>query len=85
VWTQLDAGIPPNLAVDWRFHYPTLYEGTTRGVIFSTNLGTNWALFGKGLPSTVVHGLQLLPRNGRLVAATFGRGVYRIRLRIPSR
>ena len=89
-WTKLDAGIPTNLlvmslAVDWRFGDPTLYAGTSRGVFFSTDLGMNWAPFGQGLPRTLVEGLQLLPRNGVLVAATFGRGVYQIRLPIPPR
>jgi photosystem II stability/assembly factor-like uncharacterized protein len=87
-WIKLDRGIPTNLAVmslavDWRFRQPTLYAGTERGVFFSTDLGTNWALFGQGLPRTVVHGLQILPTNGMLVAATFGRGVYQIPLPIP--
>lgn len=87
VWIKLDRGIPTNLAVmslavDWRFRHTTLYAGTARGVFFSTDLGTNWALFGQGLPRTVVRGLQLLPTNGMLVAATFGRGVYKIPLPI---
>jgi len=87
-WTKLDADLPPNLlvfslAVDWRFHRPTLYAGTTRGVFFSTDSGRHWAPFGQGLPRTIVFGLQLMPRNGLLVAATFGRGVYQVIL--PSR
>jgi photosystem II stability/assembly factor-like uncharacterized protein len=90
MWTKVDARIPSNLAVmslavDWRFRYPKLYAGTSRGVFFSTDLGINWALFGQGLPMTVVHGLQLLPGHGTLAAATFGRGIYQIRLRIPPR
>ncbi len=89
-WTKLDADLPPNLlvfslAVDWRFHRPTLYAGTTRGVFFSTDSGRHWAPFGQGLPRTIVYGLQLMPRNGLLVAATFGRGVYQIRLPIRPR
>ena len=75
-WTRLDNGIPTNLAVrslavDWLRH-SALYAGTDRGVFLSTDLGTNWALFGQGLPRTVVHGLQILPRYRKLVAATFG-------------
>jgi hypothetical protein len=90
VWTKLDSGIPTNLAVmslavDWRFRHPTLYAGTARGVFFSTDLGMNWAPFGQGLPRTIVRGLQILPNNGMLVAATFGRGVYQTRLAIPGR
>jgi photosystem II stability/assembly factor-like uncharacterized protein len=90
VWTKLDSGIPTNLAVvslavDWRVRHPTLYAGTARGVFFSTDLGTNWALFGQGLPRTVVRGLQILLRDRILVAATFGRGVYQTRLAIPGR
>jgi len=84
-WTSLDTGIPINLevlslAVDWRFRHSTLYAGTDRGVFFSTDLGMNWALFGQGLPRTIVRGLQILPRHRMLVAATFGRGVYQIPL-----
>jgi len=71
-----------SLAVDWRFG-PTLYAGTARGVFFSTDSGKHWAPFGQGLPRTLVYGLQILPKNGLLVAATFGRGVYQIIL--PSR
>ena len=33
-----------------------------------------------GLPRTVVRGLQILPRYRKLVAATFGRGIYQIPL-----
>jgi photosystem II stability/assembly factor-like uncharacterized protein len=84
-WTKLDTRIPTNLAVrslavDWRSRDSTLYAGTDRGVFFSTDLGTTWAVFGQGLPRTVVHGLQILPRQRMLVAATFGRGVYQIPL-----
>jgi photosystem II stability/assembly factor-like uncharacterized protein len=84
-WRKLDTGIPTNLAVrslavDWRSRDSTLYAGTDRGVFFSTDLGTNWALFGQGLPRTVVRGLQILPKYHMLVAATFGRGVYQIPL-----
>ena len=88
-WTSLDSGIPTNLlvmslAADWRFRPPTLYAGTTRGVFFSTDLGRNWAPFGQGLPSTNVRGLQILPRHGMLVAATFGRGIYQTQLATPT-
>lgn len=84
-WTKVNTGIPTNLAVrslavDWRSRHSTLYAGTDRGVFFSTDLGANWALFGQGLPRTVVHGLQILPRYHMLVAATFGRGIYQIPL-----
>ena len=89
-WSRLDAGIPTNLlvlslAVDWRFRHPILYAGTSRGVFFSTDAGMNWSLFGQGLPCTMVLGFQILPKNGMLVAATFGRGVYQIPLAIPRR
>ncbi len=89
-WSRLDAGIPTNLlvlslAVDWRFRHPILYAGTSRGVFFSTDAGMNWSLFGQGLPRTMVLGFQILPKNGMLVASTFGRGVYQIPLAIPRR
>jgi len=89
-WSRLDAGVPTNLlvlslTVDWRFRHPILYAGTTRGVFSSSDLGMNWSLFGQDLPRTMVMGFQILPKDGILVAATFGRGVYQIPLRIPRR
>ena len=87
-WTSLDSGIPANLlvmslAVDWRAGHPTVYAGTTRGVFSSTDLGMHWLLFGQALPRTIVMGFQILPKQGLLVAATFGRGVYQIPLAAP--
>ena len=85
-WTRLDSGIPTNLAVrslavDWLPGHLTLYAGTDRGVFFSSDSGMNWASFGRGLPRTVVHGLQIPSKRYRiLVAATFGRGIYQIPL-----
>ena len=54
-WTRLDCGIPTNLAVrslavDWLPGHLTLYAGTDQGVFFSSDLGMNWASFGRGLP-----------------------------------
>ncbi len=88
-WTKLDGDLPPNLlvwslAVDWRFHRPTLYAGTSRGVFFSADSGRHWAPFGQGLPRTLVYGFQILPRYDMLVAATYGRGVYQTHLWIPD-
>ncbi|PYI76473.1 MAG: hypothetical protein DMF01_04200 [Verrucomicrobia bacterium] len=87
-WTSLDSGIPANLlvmslAVDWRAGNLTVYAGTTRGVFSSIDLGMHWLLFGQGLPRTIVMGFQILPKQGLLVAATFGRGVYQIPLAVP--
>jgi hypothetical protein len=89
-WRWLDTGIPKDLpvlslAVDWRFRHPTLYAGTSRGVFFSTDLGAHWALYGQDLPRTMVMDFQVLPRQGLLAAATFGRGVWQVPLAVPGR
>jgi hypothetical protein len=87
-WTRLTGDLPnyatTTLAVDWRFAEPVLYVGTTRGVYASTNLGMHWALFGHGLPITVVDQLVLEPGLDILAAGTFGRGTWEIQVPGPA-
>jgi len=84
-WKDLSSGIPTNLtgqtlAVDWRTATPKLYVGTSRGVYASTNLGGQWSIFGAGLPVSNVEDLQLDTTNNLLVAATYGRGAFEIKV-----
>ena len=55
-----------------------LYAGTDLGVYISTNRGESWETLGAGMPSTYVHDLKLHPREWVLVAATHGRGMYKL-------
>jgi photosystem II stability/assembly factor-like uncharacterized protein len=58
------------------------YVGTDVGVFHSDDGGTTWANFGNsnGLPNVQVTDLQLIPGSRRLVAATYGRGAWKIDL-----
>lgn len=53
-----------------------LYVGTDLGVYVSVNGGKSWHVLPNQLPTTYVHDLVIHPRDGILVAATHGRGMY---------
>ncbi len=80
-WTDISANLPdvgvnagafdPNAAT-------TLYAGTDIGVFRSTDGGTTWQAFDNGLPNVVVSDLHADAEDNLLVAATFGRGMYKV-------
>jgi len=54
-----------------------LYCGTDMGIYVSTDAGKSWKSLQCNLPATVsVQDLFIHPRDGNLVIATYGRGVY---------
>jgi photosystem II stability/assembly factor-like uncharacterized protein len=53
----------------------TIYLGTDIGVFRSTARGAAWTHFGAGMPPVWVTKLAAAP-DGRIQAATYGRGVY---------
>jgi hypothetical protein len=82
-WTSITGDLPAtnsisSLIVDWRPATPVLYAGTARGVYSSLNTGTNWTVFGTGLPNTQVTDMQLDTSHGILAVATYGRGAFEI-------
>lgn len=62
------------VTVDWGFSKQTVYVATDVGVFWSQDDGVVWHSSSGGLPAVSVQDLQLA--NGKLYAATFGRGVY---------
>jgi hypothetical protein len=58
------------------------YAGTDVGVFVTKNGGVTWADFGNtlGLPNVQVNYLILQEKTQYLIAATFGRGIWRIKL-----
>lgn len=77
--------IPANtLVIDPRSPDSIYYVGTDVGVFVSKNGGTTWADFGNvlGLPNIQVN--HLLFQQQTLLAATFGRGIWRINLAVSS-
>jgi hypothetical protein len=77
-WTNISP--PPNvpysaLAIDGTDNPPTLYVGTEFGVARSVDSGASWTVLDDlHLPRVPILDLRL--RNGRLVAGTYGRGVF---------
>jgi len=53
-----------------------LFVGTDVAAYVSTDRGAHWTPFMTGLPNVPVHDLQIHPRDGELMAATHGRGIY---------
>jgi hypothetical protein len=54
-----------------------LYVGTDVGVFESLDGGAHWRRLSRGMPNVTVFGLAR-DRNGRLVAATHGRGMFEL-------
>ncbi len=55
----------------------TFYLATDIGIYRSTDSGTMWNQFNTGLPPVVVTRFDSAP-DGRIVAATYGRGIYQL-------
>lgn len=57
-----------------------LYCGTFNGVFVSEDRGESWHVLGSGLPNSFVADLTIQERDRDLIAATHGRGLYKIDL-----
>jgi photosystem II stability/assembly factor-like uncharacterized protein len=53
-----------------------LFLGTEFGLFISVDAGRQWARFAGSFPKVAVHDLVIHPREGDLVVATHGRGIY---------
>ncbi|MBL8231443.1 MAG: hypothetical protein JNL98_23310 [Bryobacterales bacterium] len=65
-------------AIARQANFPSLvYIGTDIGVFFTHDaIAPQWRSYNLGLPPTVIEDLEVHPVKNRLVAATFGRGVW---------
>ena len=91
VWTNLSganaASALPDAALNSIAIDPadknTLYIATDVGVFQSQDAGTTWAnaTAPLGLPNVQVNDLKAMPLQGYLYAGTWGRGIWRIRIR----
>lgn len=84
-WRSIDGTLPDvpanTIAVDIGSGEPAiLYLGTDQGVWRSIDDGRSWQLYAWGLPNAPVVDLRVDARNGRLIAATQGRGAWQVRL-----
>ncbi|MCR9246920.1 MAG: hypothetical protein NXI31_17945 [bacterium] len=82
-WQDISKGVPSgpiNVIREDPENADILYVGTDIGVYVSTDRARSWHVLGE-LPSTFVHDLIVHPRDGVLVIATHGRGMYAMDVR----
>ncbi|HKA01201.1 MAG TPA: hypothetical protein VKE70_32030 [Candidatus Solibacter sp.] len=75
-WTELSAGLPAALNVIVEDTAENLYVGTDVGIYSSFDRGAHWREFRSNMPHVPVHDLLVHPREGDLVAGTYGRGIW---------
>lgn len=82
-WTNISGNLP-DISVNAFAFDPTndntLYVGNDVGVYRTINGGANWEAFDNGLPNVIVSDLTVDPEDKLLVAATFGRGMYKLNI-----
>ncbi|HET6811221.1 MAG TPA: hypothetical protein VFH50_09450 [Acidimicrobiales bacterium] len=72
------SGNLPDIPANWSLvHGGDLVVATDHGVYIAPLTGVSWQRLGTGLPNAPVFTLRLQPGNpNRMIAATYGRGVY---------
>ncbi|PKL86748.1 MAG: hypothetical protein CVV22_01255 [Ignavibacteriae bacterium HGW-Ignavibacteriae-1] len=68
--------LPINCIIKQEDSPDRLYVGTDIGVFYSDFGSANWKRFGNGLPNVIVNELEIHKNSKRLVAATYGRGIW---------
>lgn len=86
-WTNISYNLP-NIPVH-TIAYVTgtkddLYIGTDLGVYYNTNNQSNWQLFNTNLPYTQVYELEVNYKSNSILAATYGRGIWKSPLNLKS-
>lgn len=80
-WTEISGTLPniPALTVVYQGgNEETMYVGMTVGVYYKDNTMEDWAPLMEDFPNVRVSELELLPCDGLLRAATYGRGLWEI-------
>lgn len=83
-WTSIAAGLPNepvNVILEDPLNENILYAGCFRGVYISVNRGKSWSYLGNNMPGTAIADLEIHTATMDLIAATHGRGIYKINLR----
>ena len=74
----------PNEPVNVILEDPTseniLYAGSIRGVYISVDRGKSWSYLGSKMPGAAISDLEIHESSMDLIAATHGRGIYKINL-----
>ena len=79
-WTDRSGDLPDAPVNDVVLRGGRLIVGTDVGVFASTAGRSDWSRLGAGLPNASTNDLALSPRSDYLVAATHGRGMWKLEL-----
>ncbi len=81
-WKSLNGSLPEGtvyVIFEDRKNPDLLFVGTEMSVYATLDKGMSWIRFGSGLPDVaLVHDLLIHPREGDLVVATHGRGIFAV-------
>lgn len=79
-WTDISANLPKAPVNDAALVGGKLYVGTDVGVFASNVSNPDWRSVGHGIPQLIVTDMRFVEGNSRLYAATFGMGVWSVKL-----
>ena len=79
-WTNITNNIPDGQVIyvikeDLK-NSNLLFIGTEFATFYSLNGGNSWTKLNRNMPTVAVHDLVIHPRDGDLIAATHGRGIW---------
>jgi len=83
-WKQISSNLPAepaNVIIEDPTNENILYAGLYRGVYISADRGLSWSYLGKTMPATSIADLEIHEPSMDLIAATHGRGFYKINLK----
>ncbi len=79
-WTSIRGNLPdghPLYTVKEDLKNPNLlFTGSEMAVFYSLNGGQSWQRLNNNMPTVAVHDVIIHPRDGDLIAATHGRGIW---------
>ena len=78
-WSNISRGLPIFAVQDLKFYegsYESLFAATDQGVYFRRGSGYKWQRFSDNLPKCLIGELNINYCRGKLLAATFGRGLW---------
>jgi photosystem II stability/assembly factor-like uncharacterized protein len=79
-WTSISANLPdghPLYTVKEDLKNPSLlFTGSETALFYSLNAGQSWTRLQNNLPTVAIHDVVIHPRDGDLIAATHGRGIW---------
>lgn len=82
-WSGISSGLPNepvNVILEDPVNENILYAGSIRGVYLSVDRGKSWSCLGSKMPGTAISDLEIHESTMDLIAATHGRGIYKINL-----